>query len=84
MGATDHHDMTLAVKVALNPNTANQLFSHSDATMITENGQHVPNRRLPADCNEGYVAQELSTATSFPQPREPVTLFQLLETLQVQ
>ena len=27
MCATDHHDMTLAVKVALNPNTTNQPIS---------------------------------------------------------
>ena len=26
MCVTDHHDMTLAVKVALNPNTTNQLI----------------------------------------------------------
>ena len=28
MCITDHHDMTLAVKVALNPNTTNQLTNN--------------------------------------------------------
>ena len=29
MYVTDHHDMNLAVKVALNPNTTNQQIQHA-------------------------------------------------------
>ena len=50
--------------------------------MITD-GQHVPNKRFPQDCNEGYMAQILSANTQEPEEREPVTLYNLLETLQV-
>lgn len=54
----------------------------SEATMITGSGQHVPNRRFPHDCNEGYVAQQLSMNTADVSDRGQVTLYNLLETLQ--
>ena len=56
---------------------------NSEATMITATGQHVPQKRYPEDCIEGYCAQEIATVTVDPEPRAPVTLYNLLETLQV-
>ncbi|KAL4219677.1 Transcriptional adapter 1 [Mactra antiquata] len=54
----------------------------SEATIITGTGQHLPNRRLPLDSLEGYTAQSLSANTSDLIDREPVTLYNVLETLQ--
>ncbi|XP_045207907.1 transcriptional adapter 1-like [Mercenaria mercenaria] len=78
-------------RYALGTNVPNPYIRHSlmlqdrtlesEATMITD-GQHVPNKRLPQDCNEGYLAQQLSANTLEPTEREPVTLYNLLETLQ--
>lgn len=51
--------------------------------MVTTTGQHVPQKRYPEDCIEGYRAQEVATATVDPEPRSHITLYNLLETLQV-
>ena len=48
---TDHHDMTLAVKVALNPNTTNQ--SSVYLQYVKERAAHVKIDRVSRRCRHG-------------------------------
>ena len=56
----------------------------SEATIISEKGSHIPSTKLPADYGVGYSAEQISRAVAVPQyNRGPITLYNLLEGLQV-
>ncbi|XP_071154203.1 transcriptional adapter 1-like isoform X2 [Mytilus edulis] len=56
--------------------------TESEATSITANALHIPSRKPPFDIGSAQAAEQLSTA-QFPASKGPVTLFELLETLQL-
>ncbi|XP_076091348.1 transcriptional adapter 1-like isoform X1 [Mytilus galloprovincialis] len=56
--------------------------TESEATSITANALHIPSRKPPFDIGSAQAAEQLSTA-QFPTSKGPVTLFELLETLQL-
>ena len=57
-------------------------FIASEATDITPNALHIPSRKTPVAIGDSKAAEQLSTA-QLPVSKGPVTLFELLETLQV-
>ncbi|CAC5406895.1 TADA1 [Mytilus coruscus] len=56
--------------------------TESEATSITANAQHIPSRKPPFDVGSAQAAEQLSSA-QFPASKGPVTLYELLETLQL-
>lgn len=59
------------------------LFFFSEATSITTSGYHIPTIRPSTDLGEASAAKQISLAVDMPRTRGPVTLFDLLEALQV-
>ena len=73
MCITDHHDMTLAVKVALNPSTTNQLFcSISDALMDTlmKDPVELPSGKV---VDRPFIVRHLLNSQTDPFNRQPLT-----------
>ena len=66
MCVTDRHDMTLAVKVALNPNTTNQL-SQKDGTLWYKDNPGKPNTTLGSFADHEESADSDQT-TQYLQP----------------
>lgn len=72
-----------------NPYTRHKHMFHdmsveSEATIISEKGSHIPSTKLPADYGVGYSAEQISRAVAVPQyNRGPITLYNLLEGLQI-
>lgn len=55
----------------------------SEATTITNSGYHTPSLKPSVDVAEQSAAHELSLADMPPTYRPPISMFDLLETLQV-
>ncbi|XP_064615955.1 transcriptional adapter 1-like isoform X2 [Liolophura sinensis] len=64
---------------ALTDDTSTQ----SEATSITTSGYHIPTIRPSTDLGEASAAKQISLAVDMPRTRGPVTLFDLLEALQL-
>ena len=59
-------------------------FFTSEATVISERGNHVPCTKLPSDYGMGYSAEQISGTMAVPHHTNgPITLYNLLEGLQV-
>lgn len=55
----------------------------SEPTMISDTAQHLPNKRLPTDCNDCDLAQSIAAGSPLPCNKEPVSLYNLLDALQL-
>ncbi|KAK3600101.1 hypothetical protein CHS0354_004799 [Potamilus streckersoni] len=55
----------------------------SEATTITDSGNHIPSIKLPYDFAESHAAQQISMASTCAINRGLVTLYDLLEALQL-
>lgn len=71
-----------------NPYTRHRNMFHdssveSEATVISDKGNHIPSTKLPADYSVGHSAEQISGTMAGPRRDEgPITLYHLLEGLQ--
>ncbi|XP_033732728.1 transcriptional adapter 1-like [Pecten maximus] len=56
--------------------------TESEATMISQTGNHIPSRKSPLEIGEGAAAEQLASANQ-PAYKGPVSLFDLIQSLQL-
>jgi len=54
----------------------------SEATMVSQTGNHIPSHKPPLEIGEVTAAEQLASASD-PSPKAPVSLYDLLEALKV-